>query len=88
MHRFGQADFAAMTDIAGSLREKLKTVAEVVPPAVVADRVSDDGTRKFLFALGGGNAVESVFIPEVERGTLCISTQAGCALDCSFCSTG
>ncbi len=88
LHRFGQADFAAMTDIAGSLREKLKTVAEVVPPAVVADRVSDDGTRKFLFALGGGNAVESVFIPEVERGTLCISTQAGCALDCSFCSTG
>jgi 23S rRNA (adenine2503-C2)-methyltransferase len=60
----------------------------VVPPAVIADRIADDGTRKFLFDVGGGNAVESVFIPEDERGTLCISTQAGCALDCSFCSTG
>jgi 23S rRNA (adenine2503-C2)-methyltransferase len=60
----------------------------VVPPTVIADRLADDGTRKFLFDVGGGNAVESVFIPEEERGTLCISTQAGCALDCSFCSTG
>jgi len=88
LHRFGQADFAAMTDIAGSLREKLARLAVVRPPAMLADRVSDDGTHKFLFDVGGGNAVESVFIPEEERGTLCISTQAGCALDCSFCSTG
>jgi 23S rRNA (adenine2503-C2)-methyltransferase len=88
LHRFGQRDFDAMTDIAKSLREKLKTLAVVVPPGLIADRVSDDGTRKFLFDVGGGNAVESVFIPELERGTLCISTQAGCALDCSFCSTG
>jgi 23S rRNA (adenine2503-C2)-methyltransferase len=88
LHRFGQLDFDAMTDIARSLREKLRATAQVLPPAVIADRLSDDGTRKFLFDVGGGNAVEAVFIPEAERGTLCISTQAGCALDCSFCSTG
>jgi 23S rRNA (adenine2503-C2)-methyltransferase len=88
MHRFGQSDFDAMTDIAKSLREKLKAMAVVMPPAVVSDRISDDGTRKFLIDVGGGNAVETVFIPEDDRGTLCVSTQAGCALDCSFCSTG
>jgi len=88
MHRFGQSDFDAMTDIAKSLREKLKAMAVVAPPVVVSDKHSDDGTRKFLFDVGGGNAVETVFIPEDDRGTLCISTQAGCALDCSFCSTG
>lgn len=88
MHRFGQSDFDAMTDIAKSLREKLKAMAVVMPPVVVSDRISDDGTRKFLIDVGGGNAVETVFIPEDDRGTLCISTQAGCALDCSFCSTG
>lgn len=88
MHRFGQSDFDAMTDIAKSLREKLKVVASVTPPDIVSDKLSDDGTRKFLFDVGGGNAVETVFIPEDDRGTLCVSTQAGCALDCSFCSTG
>jgi 23S rRNA (adenine2503-C2)-methyltransferase len=88
MHRFGQSDFDEMTDIAKSLREKLKVMAVVAPPAVVSDKLSDDGTRKFLIDVGGGNAVETVFIPEDDRGTLCISTQAGCALDCSFCSTG
>ena len=88
MHRFGQSDFDEMTDIAKSLREKLKVMAVVMPPAVVSDRISDDGTRKFLIDVGGGNAVETVFIPEDDRGTLCVSTQAGCALDCSFCSTG
>jgi len=88
MHRFGESDFEAMTDIARSLREKLRAAAVVQPPAIVSDRLSDDGTRKFLFDVGNGNAVETVFIPEAERGTLCISTQAGCALDCSFCSTG
>ena len=88
MHRFGQSDFDAMTDIAKSLREKLRQVAAVIPPAMVSDKLSDDGTRKFLFDVGGGNAVETVFIPEDDRGTLCVSTQAGCALDCSFCSTG
>lgn len=88
MHRFGVADFAAMTDIAKSLREKLVARAVVAPPAVVSDKLSDDGTRKFLIDVGGGNAVETVFIPEDDRGTLCVSTQAGCALDCAFCSTG
>ena len=88
IHRFGRSDFDAMSDIAKSLREKLKAVASVIPPTIVSDKLSDDGTRKFLFDVGGGNAVETVFIPEDDRGTLCISTQAGCALDCSFCSTG
>jgi len=88
MHRFGQNDFDAMTDIAKSLRDKLKAESLVAAPAIVSDRLSDDGTRKFLFDVGGGNAVETVFIPEDDRGTLCISTQAGCALDCAFCSTG
>jgi 23S rRNA (adenine2503-C2)-methyltransferase len=88
IHRLGQDDFGAMTDIAKSLREKLGAEAEIKPPALVADRFSDDGARKFLFDVGGGNAVESVFIPDDERGTLCVSTQAGCALDCAFCSTG
>ena len=88
VHQFGQDDFDAMTDIAKSLREKLRVAATVAPPPLVSDRFSDDGTRKFLFDVGGGNAIETVFIPEDDRGTLCISTQAGCALDCAFCSTG
>ncbi|WP_371324786.1 23S rRNA (adenine(2503)-C(2))-methyltransferase RlmN [Dechloromonas sp. ZY10] len=88
MHRSGVADFDAMTDIAKSLRDKLKAMAVVLPPTVVSDKLSDDGTRKFLLDVGGNNAVETVFIPEDDRGTLCISTQAGCALDCAFCSTG
>ena len=88
MHRFGESDFAAMTDMAKSLREKLSQMAEIAPPALISDRLSDDGTRKFLFDVGNGNAIETVFIPEDDRGTLCVSTQAGCALDCAFCSTG
>ena len=88
IHRAGAIDFAAMTDVAKSLRQKLGDLAEIRPPAVVSDKVSEDGTRKFLFDVGHGNAVETVFIPEDDRGTLCISTQAGCALDCAFCSTG
>jgi 23S rRNA (adenine2503-C2)-methyltransferase len=88
MHRFGEADFDAMTDLAKSLRAMLQAKAVVAPPAIVSDKLSDDGTRKFLFDVGNGNAVETVFIPEDDRGTLCVSTQAGCALDCSFCSTG
>jgi 23S rRNA (adenine2503-C2)-methyltransferase len=75
MHRFGQSDFDAMTDLAKSLREKLKATAAVVPPTVVSDKLSDDGTRKFLIDVGGGNAVETVFIPEDDRGTLCVSNR-------------
>jgi 23S rRNA (adenine2503-C2)-methyltransferase len=88
MHRFGQDNVDNMTDLAKSLREKLKANTVITPPAIVSDNLSNDGTRKFLFDVGNGNAVETVFIPEAERGTLCISTQAGCALDCAFCSTG
>ena len=88
IHRFGQADFDEMTDLAKSLREKLKANAVVIAPGVISDSISDDGTRKFLIDVGNGNAVETVFIPEADRGTLCISTQAGCALNCAFCSTG
>ncbi|MDR0578394.1 MAG: 23S rRNA (adenine(2503)-C(2))-methyltransferase RlmN [Candidatus Accumulibacter sp.] len=88
IHRRGQDDFEAMTDVAKSLREKLKAEARIAPPALVSDTSSGDGARKFLFGLGGGDAVEAVFIPEDGRGTLCVSTQAGCALDCAFCSTG
>ncbi|MDR1889570.1 MAG: 23S rRNA (adenine(2503)-C(2))-methyltransferase RlmN [Zoogloeaceae bacterium] len=88
MHRFGAADFADMSDLAKTLRAKLPTEACITPPALISERIAHDGTRKFLFDVGGGNAVETVFIPEATRGTLCVSTQAGCALECSFCSTG
>jgi len=88
IHQFGASDFEAMTDLAKSLREKLKTRAAVVAPSIISDHTSADGTRKWLLDVGQGNAVETVFIPEENRGTLCISTQAGCAVNCRFCSTG
>jgi len=88
MHKMGESDFAAMTDIANSLREKLQQQACVTAPVVQREELSSDGTRKWLLNVGTGNAIETVFIPEAERGTLCVSTQAGCALNCSFCSTG
>ena len=88
VHKVGEPDFAAMTDIAALLREKLQQQAYVTAPQVKRDEISADGTRKWLLDVGTGNAVETVFIPEAGRGTLCISTQAGCALNCSFCSTG
>ncbi|MGB4346647.1 MAG: 23S rRNA (adenine(2503)-C(2))-methyltransferase RlmN [Burkholderiaceae bacterium] len=88
IHQFGASDFDAMTDLAKSLRDKLKLHAVVAAPAVISDHTSTDGTRKWLLDVGQGNAVETVFIPEENRGTLCISTQAGCAVNCRFCSTG
>ena len=88
VYKEGVADFDAMTDLAASLRSKLKERACVQTPQVMREELSADGTRKWLLNVGTGNAVEAVFIPEADRGTLCISTQAGCALDCSFCSTG
>ena len=88
IHQFGVANFDDMTDLAKSLREKLKTRAEVRAPTIISDHTSADGTRKWLVDVGNGNAVETVFIPEETRGTLCISTQAGCAVNCRFCSTG
>jgi 23S rRNA (adenine2503-C2)-methyltransferase len=81
-------DVGAMTDLAKPLRERLAAVAEIRGPRVVGDTTAADGTRKWLLDVGGGNAVEAVYIPEDDRGTLCISSQAGCALDCAFCSTG
>ncbi len=88
MHRFGESDFARMSDLAKSLREKLARTASVSPPRIVNDSIAGDGTRKWLLDVGNGNAIEAVFIPETNRGTLCISTQAGCTLACRFCSTG
>ena len=77
-----------MTDLAKSLREKLATRANIQAPAVISDHLSSDGTRKWLVDVGQGNAVETVYIPEETRGTLCVSSQAGCAVNCRFCSTG
>src|SRR5947209_203818 len=88
MHRLGESDFARMSDVAKSLREKLARTACISPPKIVSDSLARDGTRKWLLDVGKGNAVDTVFIPETNRGTLCISTQAGCTLACQFCSTG
>ncbi len=88
MHHFGVHDFEQMTDIAKPLREKLAATTEIRPPEVKLEQISDDGTRKWLIEAGGGNGIETVFIPEDERGTLCVSSQVGCALECTFCSTG
>lgn len=88
MHRRQESDFDKMTDLAKSFREKLKRLAVIEPPVPLTEKKSSDGTRKWLFDVGGGNAVEAVFIPEDDRGTLCISSQAGCAMGCLFCSTG
>ncbi len=88
IHQKGASDFAQMSDLAKSLRGKLAGAAEVRGLVPISEQRSADGTVKWLFDVGGGNAVESVFIPEDDRGTLCISSQAGCAVGCRFCSTG
>jgi 23S rRNA (adenine2503-C2)-methyltransferase len=88
IHQKGEARFDLMSDLARGLREKLATVADVRPLPVVGEHASADGTIKWLFDVGHGNAVEAVFIPEDDRGTLCVSSQAGCAVGCRFCSTG
>ncbi|TFZ03223.1 23S rRNA (adenine(2503)-C(2))-methyltransferase RlmN [Ramlibacter rhizophilus] len=88
IHQRGASDFEQMTDLAKSLRGKLQATARVEGLKVLTQQESADGTIKWLFDVGGGNAVESVFIPEDDRGTLCISSQAGCAVGCRFCSTG
>jgi len=88
VHARGAGSFDAMTDLAKSLRTQLAAHATIAAPAVVRDSVSADGTRKWLLDVGAGNAIETVFIPEDDRGTLCVSSQAGCAVNCVFCSTG
>ena len=88
MHHFGAADFDAMSDLAKSLREKLKQEAIITPPSMMTEQASADGTRKWLLDAGNQNGVETVYIPDGTRGTLCVSSQVGCALECTFCSTG
>jgi 23S rRNA (adenine2503-C2)-methyltransferase len=88
IHQRGASDFDQMSDLAKTLREKLKRCAHISALPVVSQHISQDGTIKWLFDVGDGNAVESVFIPEDDRGTLCVSSQAGCAVACRFCSTG
>ncbi|MEZ7859128.1 MAG: 23S rRNA (adenine2503-C2)-methyltransferase [Parasphingorhabdus sp.] len=88
IHQMGECDFDQMTNISKDLRERLKDIAEIKLPEVVSCQDSVDGTRKWLIRVDGGSCIEMVYIPERERGTLCVSSQIGCALDCSFCATG
>lgn len=88
IHQNGVDDFGAMSNISKSLREKLNEIAEIRAPKVIKQLDSVDGTRKFLIEVAGNNVVETVFIPDGDRGTLCVSSQVGCSLDCSFCATG
>ena len=88
IHQRGVLDFDAMTDISMALRERLKECTEISPPKIVEDFASEDGSHKWIITVASGSKVEMVFIPESDRGTLCVSSQAGCILDCSFCATG
>ena len=88
IHQQGETDFARMSDLTKALRDKLASSARIEAPVIVGDTAAEDGTRKWLLKVDDANAVEAVFIPETNRGTLCISSQAGCVLDCAFCSTG
>ena len=88
IHQRGASDFSQMSDLAKSLRAKLETSARIEGLPLISQHESADGTIKWLFDVGAGNAVEAVFIPEEDRGTLCVSSQAGCAVGCRFCSTG
>jgi 23S rRNA (adenine2503-C2)-methyltransferase len=87
VHQQGVVDFAAMTNLSKALRENLSATTVFRMPEVALEQRSDDGTRKWLLRLADGNCIETVFIPEENRGTLCVSSQVGCALDCAFCST-
>ncbi len=88
LYRRGECDFSAMTDLAKTLRERLQAEAEVALPRIMRDECAADGTRKWLLATGANTGIEMVYIPESERGTLCVSSQVGCAMDCAFCATG
>jgi 23S rRNA (adenine2503-C2)-methyltransferase len=87
VYQFGAADFETMSNLGKALRAKLNDIAEIRPPQVVSEHRSHDGTIKWVLQLDSSNCIETVFIPETDRGTLCVSSQVGCALDCSFCST-
>jgi 23S rRNA (adenine2503-C2)-methyltransferase len=88
IHQCGVDDFSQMSNLSKALRSKLEVVAEVRPPELLQQLESVDGTRKWLMRVSGGSCIETVFIPEKKRGTLCVSSQVGCSLDCSFCATG
>ncbi|MGV8837169.1 23S rRNA (adenine(2503)-C(2))-methyltransferase RlmN [Cellvibrio sp.] len=88
IHQLGADNFDDMTNVSKDLRAKLKNIAEIRMPEVVQQFDSTDGTRKFLIRVSGNNVIETVFIPDGDRGTLCVSSQVGCSLDCSFCATG
>ncbi len=88
IHQFGIVDFDLMSNLAKSLREKLAAQAVIELPLIMSDYAAADGTHKWLLSVGAGNGIETVFIPEANRGTLCVSSQVGCALACTFCSTG
>ncbi len=87
IYRRGVDDFEAMTNVSKDLRQRMQARFDIFHPELLAEQISTDGTRKWVLKLDGGNAIETVFIPEANRGTLCISSQVGCAMDCSFCST-
>ncbi len=87
IHQFGADDFTQMSNVSKSLRDKLSKIAEIKAPEIIAEQKASDGTIKWLMRLDGGNSIETVYIPEDNRGTLCVSSQVGCALDCGFCST-
>jgi 23S rRNA (adenine2503-C2)-methyltransferase len=88
IHQYGVDDFDAMTNLSKALRARLQALAEIRAVQIVQDQQAADGTRKWLLRLDDGNAIETVFIPEDDRGTLCVSSQAGCTLNCAFCATG
>ena len=88
IHQKGESDFDRMSDLAKSFRAQLQSRAKIAALELISEKISADGTVKWLFDVGGGNAIETVFIPEQDRGTLCVSSQAGCAVGCRFCSTG
>lgn len=87
MHQYSVDDFSEMTNVSKALRAELEEISEIRAPEIVLDKASSDGTHKWLLKLDDGNCIETVFIPEGGRGTLCVSSQVGCALDCTFCST-
>ncbi len=88
MHQMGNVEFDTMSNLSKGLRQRLAEVATVALPEIVMDQLSSDGTRKWLLRLADGNCIETVFIPEEDRGTLCVSSQVGCTLNCRFCATG